>query len=69
METSSGRRPGRARRLSFPGAWLYSDGKAVLHVVERSSIPEGGGVLDHIAFSGEGRARLPRQAESARDQI
>jgi hypothetical protein len=24
----------------------------VLHVVERSSIPEGGGVLDHIAFWG-----------------
>ena len=28
------------------------DGKAVLHVVQRPSIPEGGGVLDHIAFFG-----------------
>jgi catechol 2,3-dioxygenase-like lactoylglutathione lyase family enzyme len=39
--------------FSFPGAWLYNDGKAVLHVVERSSIPDGGGVLDHIAFWGK----------------
>ena len=38
--------------FSFPGAWLYNEGKAVLHVVERPSIPEGGGVLDHIAFFG-----------------
>jgi catechol 2,3-dioxygenase-like lactoylglutathione lyase family enzyme len=45
---TSGLRPA----FSFPGAWLYNDGKAVLHVVERSSIPEGGGVLDHIAFFG-----------------
>ena len=45
---TSGPRPA----FSFPGAWLYNDGKAVLHVVEKSSIPEGGGVLDHIAFFG-----------------
>src|ERR1700722_17463743 len=45
---TSGPRPA----FSFPGAWLYNDGKAVLHVVERPSIPEGGGVLDHIAFWG-----------------
>ena len=45
--------PGPRPAFSFPGAWLYSDGKAVLHVVERPSIPEGGGVLDHIAFKGE----------------
>jgi catechol 2,3-dioxygenase-like lactoylglutathione lyase family enzyme len=44
--------PGPRPAFSFPGAWLYNDGKAVLHVVERSSIPEGGGVLDHIAFFG-----------------
>ena len=45
---TSGPRPA----FSFPGAWLYNDGKAVLHVVQRSSIPDGGGVLDHIAFFG-----------------
>jgi catechol 2,3-dioxygenase-like lactoylglutathione lyase family enzyme len=45
---TSGPRPA----FSFPGAWLYNEGKAVLHVVQRPSIPEGGGVLDHIAFFG-----------------
>ena len=44
--------PGPRPAFSFPGAWLYSDGRAVLHVVEKAVIPEGGGVLDHIAFSG-----------------
>ena len=39
---TSGPRPA----FSFPGAWLYNDGKAVLHVVQRPSIPDGGGVLD-----------------------
>lgn len=38
--------------FAFPGAWLYNDGKAVLHVVQRERIPEGGGVLDHMAFWG-----------------
>jgi len=44
--------PGPRPAFSFPGAWLYNDGRAVLHVVEKPVIPEGGGVLDHIAFSG-----------------
>ncbi len=44
--------PGPRPAFSFPGAWLYNDGRAVLHVVEKASIPKGGGVLDHIAFFG-----------------
>lgn len=44
--------PGPRPDFSFPGAWLYNSGKAVLHVVEKPVIPEGGGVLDHIAFFG-----------------
>ncbi len=44
--------PGPRPAFSFPGAWLYNDGKAVLHVVEKASIPDGDGVLDHIAFWG-----------------
>ena len=44
--------PGPRPAFGFPGAWLYNDGKAVLHVVEKSEIPTGGGVLDHIAFWG-----------------
>ena len=61
--------PGPRPAFSFPGAWLYNDGKAVLHVVQRPSIPEGGGVLDHIAFLGTDAVGLCRQAEGARDQI
>jgi catechol 2,3-dioxygenase-like lactoylglutathione lyase family enzyme len=44
--------PGPRPDFSFPGAWLYNGGKAVLHVVEKAVIPECGGVLDHIAFWG-----------------
>ena len=46
---SAGPRPA----FAFPGAWLYNGNTAVLHVIERSAIPDGGGVLDHIAFWGE----------------
>ena len=44
--------PGPRPDFSFPGAWLYNGGNAVLHVVEKAVIPDGGGVLDHIAFRG-----------------
>ncbi len=41
--------------LGFPGAWLYADGQAVLHVVARASLPQPrGGVIDHMAFSAVG---------------
>ena len=36
----------------FPGVWLYNDGKAILHVIEKPEIPHGAGVLDHMAFWG-----------------
>ena len=38
--------------FAFPGAWLYNDGKAILHVVQKPQIPDGSGVLDHMAFWG-----------------
>ena len=44
--------PGPRPDFSFPGAWLYNGDKAILHVVEKAVIPEGGGVIDHIAFWG-----------------
>ena len=47
-----GLEPGPRPAFDFPGAWLYNGGKAVLHVVERKTIPQIAGVLDHIAFSG-----------------
>ncbi len=48
-----GLEPGPRPAFPMPGAWLYNQGKAVLHIIERSAIPEGCGVLDHIAFWGE----------------
>jgi catechol 2,3-dioxygenase-like lactoylglutathione lyase family enzyme len=41
-------------KFRFPGAWLYNDGKAILHVVHREQLPSGSGVLDHMAFWGSG---------------
>ena len=45
--------------FAFPGAWLYNDGKAILHVVQKPQIPDGSGVLDHMAFWGTDLSRLP----------
>ncbi|MFV0296034.1 MAG: VOC family protein [Hyphomicrobiaceae bacterium] len=40
----------------FPGVWMWSGGKPILHVIQRPDIPEGTGVLDHMAFWGTGLA-------------
>jgi catechol 2,3-dioxygenase-like lactoylglutathione lyase family enzyme len=43
--------------LGFPGAWLYADGRAVLHVVGGKSRDQlRPGVIDHMAFSATGLA-------------
>ena len=44
--------PGPRPNFGFPGVWLYNQGKAVLHVIEKPEIPDGCGVLDHMAFWG-----------------
>lgn len=36
--------------LGFAGAWLYADGKAILHVYADRPVPPAG-VIDHMAFS------------------
>jgi catechol 2,3-dioxygenase-like lactoylglutathione lyase family enzyme len=46
--------PGPRPDFSFPGAWLYNGGKAVLHVVEKAVIPEGGGVWQLFFFDPSG---------------
>jgi catechol 2,3-dioxygenase-like lactoylglutathione lyase family enzyme len=41
--------------LGFPGAWLYADGRAVLHLYFDRPVPAGrAGVIDHMAFSARG---------------
>jgi catechol 2,3-dioxygenase-like lactoylglutathione lyase family enzyme len=38
--------------LGFDGAWLYADGKPILHVYADRPVPAGvAGVIDHMAFS------------------
>jgi catechol 2,3-dioxygenase-like lactoylglutathione lyase family enzyme len=43
-----GLEPGPRPDLGFPGAWLYADGRAVLHVYFDRPVPSGrAGVIDH----------------------
>jgi len=51
--TLLGLEPGPRPAFDFPGAWLYSGDKPVLHVVEKRVVPKGAGVLDHMAFRGD----------------
>ena len=54
-----GLREGERPPLGFPGAWLYVDGRPVLHVIARPALPaERRGVLDHMAFSARGLSAL-----------
>ena len=47
-----GLEPGHRPDLGFPGAWLYADGRAILHVYGDRPVPAGrAGVIDHMAFS------------------
>src|SRR6201985_3805573 len=53
--------------FAFPGAWMYSEGKAVVHLVDISPTAEAqkpdSGVVHHVAFVSRGfdamKARLP----------
>ena len=41
--------------LGFPGAWLYANGQAILHVYSNRPMPAArAGVIDHMAFSAHG---------------
>ena len=44
--------------FSFPGAWLYSEGRPVLHLNDISTTgkvqPPDSGVIDHVAFGSRG---------------
>lgn len=51
--------------LDFPGAWLYSGGAAVLHIIAGRPLPEEpAGVLDHMAFSATGLASVVENLSS-----
>ena len=50
---------GARPNLSSAGLWLYSGGKPILHVIKVDALPsERRGVLDHMAFRGDGMEDL-----------
>jgi len=51
LELQTGKRP----PFKFPGAWMYSGGQAILHIIAKTPLPEQReGVIDHMAFSATG---------------
>jgi catechol 2,3-dioxygenase-like lactoylglutathione lyase family enzyme len=48
--------------FSFPGAWMYSDGRAVVHLVDIGATEEpqkpDSGVVHHVAFASRGFAAM-----------
>jgi catechol 2,3-dioxygenase-like lactoylglutathione lyase family enzyme len=53
--------------LGFPGAWLYADGRPVLHVYfDRPVPPQRAGVIDHMAFSARGLKAVKARFDAAK---
>jgi catechol 2,3-dioxygenase-like lactoylglutathione lyase family enzyme len=60
-----GLQPGPRPDLGIPGAWLYAGGQPVLHLVAGRPLPEPrAGVIDHIAFTARGLARVKALLEA-----
>ncbi len=50
-----GLREGDRPNLGFPGAWLYAEGTAVLHIIGGKTREQlRPGVIDHMAFTARG---------------
>ena len=61
-----GLREGPRPPLGFPGAWLYSGDRPVLHVIAGRALPaERRGVLDHMAFSAKDLGHVVARLEGA----
>ena len=54
--------------FAFPGAWMYSEGKAVVHLVDISKTDEpqkpDSGVVHHVAFVSRGFDGMKQRLES-----
>ena len=59
---------GARPNFAFPGAWMYSDGKAVVHLVDISRTEEpqkpDSGVVHHVAFASRDFAGMKQRLES-----
>jgi catechol 2,3-dioxygenase-like lactoylglutathione lyase family enzyme len=57
-ENIMGLEKGPRPNFAFPGAWMYSEGKAVVHIVDISKTDEpqkpDSGVVHHVAFVSRG---------------
>ena len=54
--------------FAFPGAWMYSEGRAVVHLVDISRTEEAqkpdSGVVHHVAFVSRGFAGMTQRLKS-----
>jgi catechol 2,3-dioxygenase-like lactoylglutathione lyase family enzyme len=61
---------GARPNFAFPGAWMYSEGKAVVHLVDISRTDEpqkpDSGVVHHVAFASRGFADMQQRLKSKR---
>ena len=59
---------GARPNFGFPGAWMYSEGKAVVHLVDISATDEpqkpDSGVVHHVTFASQGFAGMKQRLES-----
>src|SRR6202163_3354836 len=59
---------GARPNFAFPGAWMYSEGKAVVHLVDISKTDEqqkpDSGVVHHVAFAGRDFACMKQRLQS-----
>ena len=59
---------GARPNFAFPGAWMYSEGKAVVHLVDISKTDEpqkpDSGVVHHVAFASSGFDGMKQRLES-----
>ena len=60
---------GARPNFAFPGAWMYSEGKAVVHLVDISKTDEAqkpdSGVVHHVAFASSGFDGMKRRLDLA----
>ena len=59
---------GARPNFAFPGAWMYSEGKAVVHLVDIAKTDEpqkpDSGVVHHVAFASRGFAGMKQRLKS-----
>lgn len=59
---------GARPNFAFPGAWMYSEGRAVVHLVDISPTDEAqkpdSGVVHHVAFVSRGFAGMKQRLQA-----